>query len=69
MKRILVILGVTAAMAVAPSVSSAGTSSLKLSPQNVRSPVPVAGFILQIKTDSRSGHTLYRTGNTGLWME
>lgn len=67
MKRIFVILGVTAAVAVAPSVASAGgTTSL---PQNARPPAPVAGFILQISTDSRSGHTLYRLGNKGLWME
>ena len=67
MKRILVILGVTAAMAIAPSVASAGGTSS--GPQIGRPSAPVAGSTLQISTDSRSGHTLYRTGNTGLWME
>jgi hypothetical protein len=66
MKRILIALGVTAAMAVAPSVASAGTSS-KASPQQAR--LPVSGFIVQTTTDSRSGRTLYRLGNSGLWME
>ena len=67
MKRIIVILGVTAAMAIAPSVASAGGTSS--GPQNGRPSTLVAGSTFQTSTDSRSGHTLYRTGNTGLWME
>ena len=67
MKRILITLGVTAAMAVAPSVASAGTSS-NASPQRQVRP-PESGFILSTSTDSRSGRTLYRLGNRGIWME
>ena len=67
MKRILITLGVTAAMALAPSVASAGTSS-NASPQRQARP-PESGFFLRISTDSRSGHTVYRLGNSGLWME
>ena len=69
MKRTLVVLGVTAAVAVAPSVASAGTP-----PQSKSSPekavrLPAAELSLQMAHDSRSGHTLYRLGNFGLWME
>lgn len=59
MKRILITFGVIAAMAVAPSVASAGASS-KASPHKRH------GFILQVK--SERGQTMYRLGNSGLWM-
>lgn len=62
MKRIALILGVTAALAV-PSVGSAGTS-----PQKVKR-VPAFESSLQISQDDRSGQTLYRLGSSGLWMQ
>jgi hypothetical protein len=85
MKRIVATLGVTAAMAVAPSVASAGTSpqlvkpaqakpavvevkSVKLSPQRAAR-MHAAELTLQLAYDDRSGRTLYRLGNSGLWME
>ena len=63
MKRIALILGVTAAMAVAPSVASAGNS-----PQKAKR-VPAFETSLQMSQDGRSGQTLYRLGDTGLWMQ
>jgi hypothetical protein len=96
MKRTVVILGVTAAMAVAPAVASAGTSPqsskiasakpaifkpMPVRPALVRSLairslrsqkaalLPAAVLSLQSTYDDRSGHTLYRLGNSGLWME
>lgn len=78
MKRTVVILGVTAAMAVAPAAASAGTSSqsvkpafaksLRSSPQRAAR-LPAFERNLQIASDSRSGRTVYRLGNSGLWME
>ena len=62
MKRIALILGVTAALAV-PSVASAGTS-----PQKVKR-VPAFESSLQISQDDRSGQTVYRLGSSGLWMQ
>ena len=62
MKRIALILGVVAALAV-PSVGSAGTS-----PQKVKR-VPAVESSLQISRDDRSGQTVYRLGSSGLWMQ
>ena len=65
MKRIALILGVTAAaaLAVVPSVASAGSS-----PQKAKR-VPAFEQSLQISQDDRSGQALYRLGDTGLWMQ
>ncbi len=65
MKRIALILGVaaTAALAAVPSVASAGTS-----PQKAKR-IPAFEQSLQISQDDRSGQTVYRLGNTGLWMQ
>ena len=63
MKRIVLILGVTAAMAVAPSVAAAGNS-----PQKANR-VPAFETSLQVSQDDRSGQTRYRLGDTGLWMQ
>ena len=58
MKRTIVILGVAAAMAVAPSVASAATSAQKVK----RTPAkPTA--VLQTTVDDRSGQTIYRLGD------
>ena len=64
MKRTIVILGVAAAMAVAPSVASAATSAQKVK----RTPAKPAA-VLQTTVDDRSGQTIYRLGDSGLWMQ
>ena len=78
MKRTVVILGVAAAMAIAPAAASAGASSQSVKPAFAKtsssSPqraarLPAFERSLQIASDSRSGRTVYRLGNTGLWME
>jgi len=65
MKRVVLILGVTAtaALAVVPSLASAGNA-----PQKAKR-VPAFEQSLQISQDDRSGQTVYRLGNTGLWMQ
>jgi hypothetical protein len=65
MKRIVVILGVAAAMVAAPSVASAGTSA---TPQK-KARIPAFELSLQSTHDDRSGQTIYRLGNSGLWMQ
>jgi hypothetical protein len=77
MKRMFVILGVTAAMAVAAPVASAGTSaesvrsavskSMRSSPEKAGR-LPAVELVLHSATDGRSGQTLYRLGSSGLWM-
>jgi hypothetical protein len=62
MKRLVVILGITAALAT-PSIASAAKS-----PQKVKR-VPAFEVIFQTTTDDRSGQQLYRLGNSGLWMQ
>jgi hypothetical protein len=62
MKRTIVILGVTAAMVIAPAVASAGNSP-RTPAKSTKSPLSVT---LQIKQDG--GQTLYRLGNSDRWM-
>ncbi|MGH3079259.1 MAG: hypothetical protein ACRDPZ_13895 [Gaiellaceae bacterium] len=64
MKRTIVIIGVAAAMAVAPAVASAGNS-----PQRVKRTPAKPAAVLQTTQDDRSGQTLYRLGDSGLWMQ
>ena len=61
MRRTAAILGVAAAMAIAPSIASAATSPPK------KSVSKKASVTLQTKSDG-VGHTLYRLGDSGLWM-
>jgi hypothetical protein len=65
MKRTIVIIGVAAAMAVAPAVASAAGNS----PQRVKRTPAKPAAVLQTTQDDRSGQTLYRLGDSGLWMQ
>lgn len=66
MKRTVLILGTAAALLAAPSVASAGTPNAH--PQKAGR-VPAFEVSLQSIQDDRSGQTLYRLGNSGLWMQ
>ena len=66
MKRIAVILGVAAAMGLlAPTATAAKGRS---DGQPVVKPAAI-DLSLHTAINSRSGQTMYRLGNTGLWME
>lgn len=74
MKRTAVIIGIAAAMGVfAPVAAGAAGQSdgqAVVKPAAGKRTLPVnSALILHSAYNSRTGGTMYRLGNTGLWME
>lgn len=74
MKRAAVVVGIAAAMGVfAPlAAGSAGQSDGQavVKPPVVKRTLPVkSSLVLHSAYNGRSGRTMYRLGNSGLWME
>jgi hypothetical protein len=70
MKHIAVVIGIAAAMGVFAPVAAGSAGKSVAKPAIGKRTLPVnSALVLQSAHNSRTGQTMYRLGNSGLWME